>query len=167
VRWFVLLAVVTLALPAAAAAKGAQRVRIVGPGLARPIVLVNDAGPSGEALRALQEESGLLHALFDAPPDPARLQRPAGVFGPAYTATYRVVGPYVWPVIKQTLYPYATPWPLAYVAPGQSLWDGRRAPGGWFVATPRLRSVLVALGLPSVGSRHAFARADRPAPRRP
>ena len=140
---------VALALPATALAKGAERVRIVGPGLAKPIVIVNDGGDDGWALlRALTDDSGFYNAIFKTRPDFTRKHQPPGRLGVAYTATYRLVAPAKpYPVVRQLLYPFATPRPLAYVAPGQPIASRQRTHGGWIVADSHLRTLLVSLGV--------------------
>ena len=148
-----LVVAVALALPAAAAAKGASQATIAGPGLAAPIVLKSDTGgdPSmGSKLGRLAESAGFFPAVFDQSPDPMLRKRPRGDLGPKYTVVYVMPGPNGSSSrIRQELYPYAKPYLLSYTKPGQRFWDGQRTHGGWFQAPYALKTTLVAAGVPA------------------
>ena len=51
--------------------------------------------------------------------------------------------------IVQTVYPYAKPDPLTYLKPGQTFFDGQTTLGGWYQTPVRLKSDLVAIGIPA------------------
>ena len=122
-----LVALLALALPAAAAAKGASQATIEGPGLSEPIVLKSDSGG-----------------------DPMLRERPKGRLGPRYRVTFVMPGPNgASSKIRQDLYPYAKPYLLSYTKPGQRFWDGQRTRGGWFQAAYDLKPTLVSAGLPA------------------
>jgi hypothetical protein len=137
------LAFTFLAAPAALA-KGPSEVVIAGPGLERRIT------PDTALLQPLAEGSGWSAAIFGYAPDPMLDEQPPGELGPGYTLTYLMPGPNDEENrIVQDLYPYATPSPVTYMEPGQELWGTQRTGGGWFVASPLLRELLVEAGLPA------------------
>ena len=146
-----LVAVAALALPAAAAAKGASQATIEGPGLDSPIVLKSDGGgdaSAGSKLGRLAADAGFFPAVFGQSPDPMLRERPKGKLGPRYRVTYVMPGPNgSSSKIRQDLYPYAKPYALSYTKPRQPFWDrGQGTHGGWFLTTSAVRTVL---GLPS------------------
>ena len=51
--------------------------------------------------------------------------------------------------VTQDVYPYAKPFPVTYMKPGQPFWDGQKTSGGWLVADARVKAALVAAGLPT------------------
>jgi hypothetical protein len=65
--------------------------------------------------------------------------------------TYTVPRPNNTFVIRQDVYPYASPVPVTYMAPGQPIFD-METPGGWFQARPDLKETLVAAGLPEMAA---------------
>jgi hypothetical protein len=87
--------------------------------------------------------------VFQTVPNPMFSKQPDGELGPRYTVVYVMPGPTGSDLIRQDLYPYATPSPLTYTEPGQSYFGGQKTVGGWFVARPALRDDLVAVGLPA------------------
>jgi hypothetical protein len=140
-----------LALPAAAAAKGPDQASISGPGLQGSVPIRGDGeGGGGTPLGDLVELGGYFPAMFGQQPDPMLKQRPKSDLGPRYTVTYRVPGPGAGPSrIVQYVYPYARPYPITYMPPGQRFWVDQRAYGGWFAADVLLKRTLVRLGLPA------------------
>jgi hypothetical protein len=50
--------------------------------------------------------------------------------------------------VVQYIYPYAKPIALTFMKRGQTFWNGRKAHGGWYRASARLKAVLVRAGLP-------------------
>src|SRR5262249_32829727 len=99
-------------------------------------------------LGALVQLGGFFPQVFKETPDPTTRTRPAGDLGREYRLTYRVPGPGRGSTLVQDVYPYAKPSPVTHMSASQHLW-GRRIPGGWFVASPRLKPTLVAAGLPA------------------
>ena len=86
--------------------------------------------------------------------------RPKGDLGPKYTIAYTVPGPEgdVFH-IRQDVYPYAKPWAITYMAPGQDLFlnpGGTR--GGWY-ESPALKETLIRAGLPKVAPAPASSSA--------
>ena len=144
---------VALALPAAAAAKGASQATIDGPGLAEPIVLKSDGGgdPSmNSPLGRLAQDTGFFPAVFGQSPDPMLRTKPKVTLGPKYTITYVMPGPNnESSKLRQDVYPYAKPWLVTYTKPGQKFWGGQRTHGGWYQAPYDLRPALVKAGLPA------------------
>jgi hypothetical protein len=147
-RLILTLALVSLVLPASALAKGPTAATMDGPGGGGGITFGGDEG-SGP-LGALSEQAGFFPAVFRQQPDPMLDSRPKGDLGPKYTITYTVPGPNneIW-MLKQDVYPYATPTPVTYMAPGQTVFETEGTRGGWFQAGPELKDTLVAAGLPS------------------
>jgi hypothetical protein len=145
-RLFLLLALAVLAMPAQALGKGPSAATLEGPGGGGGISFSGDegSGPLGN----LTQQSGWFAAAFAQKPNPMLAARPQGDLGPKYTVTYTVPGPNNDTfVIRQELYPYASPGPVTYMAPGQPIFD-METRGGWFQAGPDLKETLVAAGLP-------------------
>ncbi|MGH3136385.1 MAG: hypothetical protein ACRDPV_07825 [Gaiellaceae bacterium] len=145
------LAIVALgvSVPGIALGKGASEATIVGPGMTGPITLAGEGQPGGHTLEQIAGEAGFFPAVFVRSPDPMLDERPAGSLGPKYTVTYVMPGPNnEEDELVQDLYPYASPSPVTYVAPGQPFWTTEATRGGWFVAPATLRDSLVAAGLP-------------------
>jgi hypothetical protein len=139
---------VALAVPAAAAAKGPSKAEVSGPGLGKPLVVTGAEAP-GTPLMNLAESAGFFPAVYGQTPDPMLRSRPKGKLGPKYAVVYRLPGPNsTVSTIRQDLYPYAKPFPVSYMKPGQPFWDqGQRTHGGWFLGDGRLKSTLVRAGL--------------------
>jgi hypothetical protein len=143
-----ILAITALALPATALGKGPSGASIDGPGDGGGITFT---GGRNSGLFNLTEQTGLFPAVFAREPDPMLDGRPHGDLGPKYTITWTVPGPNneTWK-IQQDVYPYATPAPVTYMKPGQTVFQipgGTR--GGWFQADSRLKETLVSAGLPA------------------
>lgn len=148
-RYLIAAALVALALPTIAAAKGPVSASISGPGLERPLVLTGDGEGPGTPLGTLAAATGFFPQLFGQSPDPTLASRPRGTLGPRYAVLYVVPGPNgVRSRIVQHLYPYAKPVVLTYMRPGQRFWEGDTAHGGWYRATAALKRMLVRAGLP-------------------
>jgi hypothetical protein len=141
-------ALAALLLPVFAFAKGASEATIVGPGLDEPVTLAGEGRAGGEALMRLADAAGFFPAVFVQSPDPMLDDQPEGTLGPGYTITYTMPGPAGEDRIVQTLYPYATPSPVTYVAPGQRFFGTEETRGGWFTAGQTMLDHLVAAGLP-------------------
>ena len=141
---------IALALPLAADAKGPASASISGPGLDRSLALKGGGEMgSGTALGTLVDAGGFFPLLYGQSPDPTLKHRPSGALGPQYRIIYVVPGPNgVRSRVVQLAYPYAKRGPVTYMKPGQSYWGGRKAHGGWFLAAPELRTMLVRAGLP-------------------
>jgi hypothetical protein len=145
-RLILLLAVTMLALPSHALGKGPSAATMEGPGGGGGITFSGDegSGPLGN----LTQQSGWFAAAFAQEPNPMLATRPKGDLGPRYTVTYTVPTDMNRTVtIRQDIYPYASPGPVTYLAPGQPIFD-MQTRGGWFQAGPDLKETLVAAGLP-------------------
>lgn len=150
-RFVVAAALVALALPALAFAKGPVSASISGPELARSLAVSGNGETPGNPLGTLVMSGGFFAQMFGQTPDPTLKTRPVGTLGPRYTAVYVVPGPNsVRSRLVQHIYPYAKPGPLTYVKPGQRFWEGRKAHGGWYRASAGLKPLLVRMGLPTV-----------------
>jgi hypothetical protein len=145
-----ILAIAALTLPATALGKGPSAASIDGPGGGGDLKITGCCSPESPAMN-LAEQAGFFPAVFPQEPNALLASRPKGALGPKYTITYTVPGPNneTWK-IRQDVYPYATPAPVTYMKPGQTVFQikgGTR--GGWFQADSRLKETLVAAGLPS------------------
>ena len=111
---------------------------------------MNFSGDEGSGpLADLTQQSGWFATAFEQEPSPLLGSRPEGDLGPKYRVTYTVPGgnndTYT---ILQDIYPYAKSGPVAYMAPGQPIFDFETR-GGWYQAGPELKRTLVAAGLPA------------------
>jgi hypothetical protein len=148
-RYLIAAALVALALPALASAKGPASAAISGPGLERALAIAGDGEGPG-ALGTLTNASGYFAQMFVQTPDPTIARRPAGPLGLRYTVVYVVPGPNsIQSRVVQYVYPYAKPTPLTYMKPGQRFWDGQQVHGGWYRAKLALKRALVRAGLPA------------------
>jgi hypothetical protein len=146
-RILFLLAIATLALPTAALAKGPSQAKIDGPGLGKAITITGTEEP-GSPLMSFAEAAGFFPAAFGQEPDPMLPSRPKGALGPKFTIDYTVPGPEGDNfAIAQDLYPYAKPFALTYMKPGQEIFD-MTTRGGWW-ESPELKQRLVEAGLPA------------------
>jgi hypothetical protein len=142
-------ALVALALPALAAAKGPAGATISGPGLDRALTIGGNGEIPGTALGTVTNASGFFPQVFGQSPDPTLVSRPSGSLGPRYRIVYLVPGPNgSTSRIAQLVYPYAKPVAVTYMKPGQPFWEGERTHGGWYRATAGLKRMLVRAGLP-------------------
>lgn len=149
-RYVIAAALVALALPTLAAAKGPASASISGPGLEQPLVVTGDGEGLGTRLGTLAMSGGFFPQLFGQTPDPTLAARPRGILGPRYTVVYVVPGPNgIRSRVVQRLYPYAKPVVLTYMQPGQRFWEGDAAHGGWYRASAGLKRMLVRAGLPA------------------
>jgi hypothetical protein len=145
-RIFFLLAIVALALPAGAVAKGPSEASLEGPGLGKTITIKGTEEP-GSPLGDLTQSAGFFPAVFEQQPDPMRSSRPAGNLGPKYTIDYTVPGPEGETFhITQDAYPCATPRRVAFTKPGQKIFDSSTR-GGWYV--DELDELKARLGVPA------------------
>jgi hypothetical protein len=153
-RFALLLGVLATAavLPAAALGKEIKSVTITGPGLGHEITLHGEGVElgAGTPVGDLAMLSGFFPETFDTSPDPTLTDRPKGALGPKFQATYEFPNPETGEVatIRQDVYPYAKPYPVTHIPSGVDVWKGQEAHGGWFLAQPELKSVLVRAGLP-------------------
>jgi hypothetical protein len=147
------LACAALVAPSIAAGKGATRATVEGTGLDEGGITFASGTegdpPSGSALDQLIQDTGFYPSAMGQDPSPLEPSRPAGDLGPRYTVTYTLPGPNMSrSEVKQDLYPYAEGGPVAFVAPGQPIFD-TQTKGGWFRALPGLHELLVDHGLPA------------------
>jgi hypothetical protein len=147
-RYLIAATLVALALPAVAAAKGPVSAFISGPGLERALAISGDGETPGTALGTLATASGFFPQMFGQAPDPTLAARPQGTLGSRYKVVYVVPGPNnIQSRVVQYIYPYAKPFALTYMKPGQVFWGVERAHGGWYRASPALKRMLVRAGL--------------------
>jgi hypothetical protein len=147
-RMLVLAAIVALALPLAALAKGPTGASISGPGSGGGLNISGDGKSGGTPLGDVTEQAGFFPAAYGQEPNPMLPARPKGDLGPKYTINYDVPnGEGTVFHIQQDVYPYANP-PATYMKPGQQIFD-METHGGWFQADPQLKNTLVSAGLPA------------------
>jgi hypothetical protein len=140
-----------LALPAAAAAKGASSASLHGPNLNHILALEGSGEPgNGTPLGRIADLSGFYPSVFGQEPVATQKTKPNGELGPRYMIRYLMPGPDEGhSVIRQDIYPYAKPFPVTYVAPNQPFFGSEQTVGGWYVAPPALKTALVEAGLPA------------------
>ena len=149
-RLVLLGAAFTLACAPAALAKGPAAADISGPGTGGGIHIGGNGEDASTSLGQLTTQTGFFQATFGQSPDPMLAERPKGALGPKYTLRWGVPGPNgKTDTIVSELYPYADAGPVVYTKPGQAFFYTERTRGGWFVASPELRSLLVDAGLPA------------------
>jgi hypothetical protein len=160
------LAVLLLAVPTAAQAKGASAATISGGGPGGlpggPVTLKGDGEPgAGTDLANLADEAGVFSLLFEDGPGGELAAAPAGDRGPRYTITWTFPnGAGTEDKVRQLVWPYAAGGPVTFMASGQRVLDGTTK-GGWYRAADSLRLRLIRLGLPD---RQPLAAPARPAP---
>ena len=162
-----LLALVLLLVTAPAAlAKGANALRITGPGIGKPISLRGLGEPGTEGMLAeISDRAGLFAVMFGDGGGRLSTERPAGDLGPRYTITWSVPGDGGTYTVIEDLYPWAAAGPYTYAKPGQRLWGGQPFIGGWFRARSVLLTSLEEVGFPSRSSvTGTAAPAPKPAP---
>ncbi|HEV8425757.1 MAG TPA: hypothetical protein VGS14_11300 [Actinomycetes bacterium] len=163
------LAVLLVAVPTAAQAKGASAATISGGGSGGlpggPITLKGEGEPgSGTGLANLADQAGVFALLFDPGPGGVLEAAPTGRRGPRYTITWIFPnGQGTDDTVRQSVWPYAAGGPLTYMEAGQPVLESRTR-GGWYRAGDSLRQHLISLGLPS---RQPLAAAAAPAPAAP
>jgi hypothetical protein len=81
-------------------------------------------------------------------PNPMLRTQPKVVLGPRYQVSWTVPTPNGKVVLHQDVYPYARPYAVTYLRPGQMLF-GMAAQGGWYAQTADLKTALVEAGLPA------------------
>jgi len=134
-------ALVALALPAGAFAKGPSAASIAGPGLTT--IRISGAEGSATPFWRLTEAAGFFEAVYG----PSRLPqtRPRADLGPRYEITWTVPET---TTLHQDVYPYAKPYPMTYMPPRGKVY-GARVKGGWYVGGARLKKALVGVGVPA------------------
>ena len=129
-----------------ARAKGPESVTITGPGIDRPIELLNSA--DHDLVVQLMEQMGL---WYD-PGDRLLQGKPAGKLGPGYRLTWINSGPPAKPVaertIRQVIYFDAESGPVFYTPSQEGLQGWGSVVIGWFSAPPGLQDTLIELGAP-------------------
>jgi hypothetical protein len=167
------LAVLLLAVPTAAQAKGATSATIDGGGPGGlpggPVTLRGDGEPgSGTDLGNLAEASGLFAFLFGADPGVVLRAAPTDRLGPRYTITWTVPDPEGGADrrLRQHLYPYAAGGPVTFMPAGQAVLETTTT-AGWFQGADGLRQQLISIGLPNRRALTPAARARPPAAPRP
>jgi hypothetical protein len=149
------LAVLLLAVPTAAQAKGATGATIDGGGPGGlpggPITLGGDGEPgSSTDLGMLAQGTGLYATVFGGDPGAVLGAAPTDRLGPAYTITWRFPDPAGGKdrKLRQRVWPYAAGGPVSFTPAGQAVLDTTSI-GGWYQGFDGLRAQLIELGLPN------------------
>ena len=147
-RYLIAAALLALALPTVATAKGPVSAFISGPGLQRGLEISGDGETVGTPLGNLANASGFFAQMFGQSPDPTFATRPSGKLGLRYKVVYVLPGPNgTSSRVVQLVYPYAQRRALTYMKPGQVFFDTEQSHGGWYRASPALKRMLVRAGL--------------------
>jgi hypothetical protein len=164
---FLVVVILTFAVPAAAIAGAPTEATIEGPGLDSSVIRGNGDPDGDTPLGRVVRLSGFFPSVFEQSPDPMLEKSPTASLGPRYRIRYVWPGPEGTSVIHQDVYPYAKPNPVTYTKPGQPFWgatspdaaarpDGQHTFGGWYASTAELKLALEEIGLsatpPSPGS---------------
>ena len=142
-----------LVLPTVAAAKEPSQASISGPGFHKTLKIRGGGDFSASPLGRLTSDSGFFPSVVNQSPNPILAGRPAERLGPRYTIIWTVPSDTT-SRVKQDVYPYASGGAVAYVRPGQPIFEGTTT-GGWYRGGATLKQSLVALGLPSREQRQA------------
>ena len=149
------LAVLLLAVPTAAQAKGATAATIDGGGPGGlpggPISLRGDGEPGSRTdLGMLAQGTGLYATVFGGDPGAVLGAAPTDRLGPRYTITWRFPDPAGGKdrTLRQRVWPYAAGGPVSFTPAGQSVLD-TTSRGGWYQGFDGLRMQLIELGLPN------------------
>jgi hypothetical protein len=144
-------AVLALVLAPAALATGPTEARISGPGLGKAILFSGDSESGSSDFNSFVEGVGFFPSVFGQQPDPMLPGRPDGDLGPKYTVEYKVPTGYTTAaLVAQDVYPYAEGGPVAYMRPGQPVFNAQSPTvGGWFRAPDSVKLLLVDRGLPA------------------
>jgi hypothetical protein len=145
------LAVLLLAVPTAAQAKGATAATIDGGGPGGPISLGGDGEPGSPTdLGMLAQGTGLYAVVFGGDPGAVLQAAPTDRLGPGYTITWTFPDPAGGKErkLRQHVWPYAAGGPVSFTPAGQPVLDTTSS-GGWYQGFDGLRAQLIELGLPN------------------
>jgi hypothetical protein len=149
------LAVLLLAVPTAAQAKGATAATIDGGGPGGlpggPISLRGDGEPGSPTdLGMLAQGTGLYATVFGGDPGAVLQAAPTDRLGPRYTITWIFPDPAGGKdrKLRQRVWPYAAGGPVTFTPAGQPVLDTTSS-GGWYQGFDGLRAQLIELGLPN------------------
>jgi hypothetical protein len=155
VKKVALLVLLALALPATAAAKGPSGAAISGHGITT--IRIWGAEGSSTPFWRLVEATGWFEAAWGSPSHLPQ-EQPRAELGPRFTIMWRVPSSNN---LLQDVYPYAKPYPLTYMPPGQRLY-GTPVKGGWYAGGARLDDVLRRIGVPAMPPASAPSAASPP-----
>jgi hypothetical protein len=146
-RLILAVALAALLVPAAALAKEPSAASISGLAFEKTLTAPENDNFTSVPLGRLTDAAGFFPAAVGQSPDPMLPGRPAGSLGPRYTIVWTVPVPGHTHRVRQDVYPYAEGGALAYMKPGQPIYESRTI-GGWYRAYG-LKEELVRLGLPA------------------
>ncbi len=142
-----IVAMLVVGISEPAVAKGPQSATVTGPGIDRPIELMDTA--DSDLVSQLMEQTGIWYATGD---HPLPLEEPTGELGPAYTLTWINSGPPGESVgertIRQLIYLEAQNGPVIHTPAQEGLEGWGSGVIGWFAAPNGLRDTLAELGVP-------------------
>jgi len=144
----VLVVIAALALPAVALAKGPSAASISGPGIGTIDISGDAENGVGSTFSRVTDGAGFFAAVYRPEPDPMLRTRPQVQLGPRYRIAWALPTSAGKSTLYQDVYPYAKPYAVTYMRPGQTFYGGMTTQGGWFVGGVELKQALVAAGLP-------------------
>ena len=144
----VLVVIAALALPAVALAKGPSAASISGPGIGTIDISGDAENGVGSTFSRVTDGAGFFAAVYRPEPDPMLRTRPQVQLGPRYRIAWALPTSAGKSTLYQDVYPYAKPYAVTYMRPGQTFYGGMTTRGGWFVGGMELKQALVAAGLP-------------------
>lgn len=168
-----LIAAAVIATASSALAKGAESATVTGPGIDRPIELMDAA--DSDLVARLMEQTGGLYGTDGTGDLPLPLEEPPGEPGPSYTLTWVRYGAPGESVdertVRQVIYPDAENGPVIHTPAQEGLRGGGPGVIGWFAAPTGLPDTLAELGVPiasasSLGEAPLSQMAADPAPER-
>jgi MYXO-CTERM domain-containing protein len=148
------IALLSLALPASASAKGPSAASLAGPGMAT-IRISGEEGGATPFWRFV-EAAGFFEGAYGSgrrSPPPG-----GGALGPRYTITWTVPSS---SILRQDVYPYAKPSPLTYMPLGQTIY-GAPGRGGWFTGGAKLERTPTRIGVPPAPMPVSEASSSKP-----
>lgn len=144
----VAVAVAALVLPGTVLAKGPSAAKITGPGIGT----INIAGDAESNVSSTFSEvaagAGFFAAVYRPQPDPMLRSHPQVTLGPRFRIAWTLPTPAGTSTLYQDVYPYAKPYAVTYMRPGQTFYNGMTTHGGWYVGGAGLKQALLAAGLP-------------------
>ena len=142
----VLVAIAALVLPAGALAKGPSAAAISGPGIGTIDISGDAESGVASTFSRVTDGAGFFPAVYRTQPDPMLRTRPEVKLGPRYRIAWTLPTPTGKSILYQDVYPYAKPYAVTYMRPGQTF-SGGTTHGGWSVGGTELKQALVAAGL--------------------
>ena len=94
-------------------------------------------------LSRVTDGAGFFAAVYRPEPDPMLRTRPQVQLGPRYRIAWALPTSAGKSTLYQDVYPYAKPYAVTYMRPGQTFYGGMTTQGGWFVGGVELKPAWV------------------------